>query len=71
MLARWEAPTRYYVARLDRDLFGAWLLTLYWGGRFNRLGRVRMIALQSTEAAEEFVHALERRRLGRRYRRTL
>jgi hypothetical protein len=71
MLARWETSTRYYVARLDRDLFGSWLLTLYWGGRFNRLGRVRKIGLQSAEAAEEFVNALDRLRLGRHYRRTL
>ena len=71
MLARWETPTRYYVARLDRDLFGAWLLTLYWGGRFSRLGRVRTIGLQSAEAVEQFVNALDRRRLGRHYRRTL
>lgn len=33
---RWESPTRYYWARLHRDLLGDWVVSGCYGGRFNR-----------------------------------
>ena len=31
VFCRWERGTRYYLAQLDRDLFGEWVLTRIWG----------------------------------------
>lgn len=54
---------RFYVLRVERDLFGAWLLLREWG-RFGRPGRV----LEEIYATEADANAA-RDRLSRRKRR--
>jgi len=37
---RWERNTRYYEARLQRDLFGDWILIKVWGQINSPRGRI-------------------------------
>ena len=41
MHVRWESPSRYYEAVLQRDLLGDWVLSTANGGLRNRLGALR------------------------------
>jgi hypothetical protein len=40
-LVRFETETRYYVALLQVDLFGEWVVSRAWGGKASRLGQQR------------------------------
>jgi hypothetical protein len=64
-VCRWESSTRYYVGRVQENLFGQWELLRIWGGRGNRLGGMLI------QPAESHAHALallaaEGNRRGRR-----
>ena len=53
--ARFEKETRYYVIRLENDLFGDWIITASNGRIKSKLGQTRIIAfLNFTEAFEQF-----------------
>lgn len=42
-MQRWESERRYYVVMLAPNLFGHWELLQAWGGKGNRLGRLRAL----------------------------
>ena len=42
-MRRWESERRYYVVILTPNLFGDWELVQAWGGKSNRLGRLRAL----------------------------
>ena len=42
--ARFEKETRYYVIRLENDLFGDWIITASNGRIKSKLGQTRIIA---------------------------
>jgi len=42
-MQRWESQRRYYVVMLTPNLFGDWELLQAWGGKGNRLGRMRAL----------------------------
>ena len=48
---RFETDTRYYMMRLEPDLFGDWTLLKAWGGKTNRLGQQRMDHCESYSTA--------------------
>lgn len=56
-MQRWESQQRYYCVLLAPNLFGEWELIQAWGGKGNRLGRLR--ALPVTDYADGLA-ALER-----------
>ena len=68
MHVRWESPSRYYEAVLQRDLLGDWVLSTANGGLRNRLGALRHLALPSREAAVKELASLHKLRLRRGYR---
>lgn len=37
---RWQKGSRYYICRVEQDLFGTWLMSSEWGGL--RVGRRRL-----------------------------
>lgn len=68
-IRRWESECRYYMAWVQRDLFGGLELATVWGGKDNRLGGVRYLPVASLDAAAAALVKLDRRRRARRYRR--
>lgn len=68
MHVRWESPSRYYEAVLQRDLLGDWVLSTANGGLRNRLGALRHLALPSRDAAVKELASLHKLRLRRGYR---
>ena len=67
MHVRWESPSRYYEAVLQRDLLGDWVLSTANGGLRNRLGALRHLALPSRDAAVKELASLHKLRLRRGY----
>lgn len=59
---RFESPTRYYLVRCARDLFGDLVLSRYWGGLGSRRGGVRHCAMANANEALSALAAIERRR---------
>lgn len=68
-MQRWVHPEkrRYYLAELDRDLLGDWVLVRAWGALGSRLGQVRQTIVQSEEEGQRLLRAIERRRHQRGY----
>ena len=67
MIRRWETASRYYIARLEKDLLGDLVLIEINGGKFNRLGHqeTRLVADWSEGIAE--VTKIELRRKKHHY----
>jgi hypothetical protein len=51
---RWETSTRYVETRVMTDLWGETVLIKAWGGKSNRLGNLRTVAV----GAEQITQAL-------------
>jgi predicted DNA-binding WGR domain protein len=50
-MVRWIKANRYYTASLQADLFGAWILLLNWGDRYQRSGQMKQLVYQSEQDA--------------------
>lgn len=57
LVQRWESRHRYYCLMLAPNLFGEWELVQAWGGKGNRLGRLRALPVADYAAG---LNALER-----------
>ena len=68
--SRWEKATRYYVLRLEQDLFGDWVLTRVWGRKGTALGQLRRGFIVSHAEGLARLQKEETRRQGRGYVRT-
>lgn len=66
-LMRWETDTRYVQAQLQQDLLGDWIVMIANGGRFNKRGRLRTVAVADKTAGEFLLACLHKRRLSRGY----
>lgn len=66
LLARWESPHRYYVAKVHADIFGEWVISVARGGRRNNLGATFTKPVESKEAGERALERIDvvRRRRG-------
>jgi predicted DNA-binding WGR domain protein len=64
---RWEKGTRYYEARLHRDLWGDWLLSVRWGRRGTRLSQSRDRPCASYDDGLARLGAVAKRRAQRGY----
>ena len=69
-MVRFESSRRYYVARLSQDLLGDWVLSIVWGGLFNRLGGGTQEIVESYGAGLMLLAQIERKRSTRHYRLT-
>ena len=67
MRARWETSTKYYEARLVRDLLEDWVLVVSRGGKTSRLGALRTLFVSSEEEGMKKIAALEKVRTRRGY----
>lgn len=68
--SRWEKDSRYYLLRLERDLFGAWVLTRVWGRKQTALGQLRREPFDSQIQGLAQLGKEEKRRQSRGYVRT-
>lgn len=59
---RWEKLSRYYEVRLDRDLWGQWVVTRTWGRIGTALGRQSDMPCTSYQNGLQQVAAIEQRR---------
>lgn len=50
LYARFEKRSRYYVIRLEQDLFGYWVITQINGQIKSRLGQTRTLALNDSRS---------------------
>lgn len=64
---RWETEKRYYLASLNRDLFGDWVVTRVWGGRSNRLGRISDVPVPDFLAGIDLLNQIAQQRKRRGY----
>jgi hypothetical protein len=71
MNARWESPTRYYVARVYQDIFGSWVMTCARGGRRNNLGALTTKPVATAEVGRLAIEAIDKVRKRRGYVRVL
>lgn len=69
--ARWESPSRYYVAKVYQDLFNDWVLTCARGGRKNRLGALMTKPVVSREGGLAMIQAIDKVRKSHGYVRVL
>lgn len=67
-LQRWERDSRYYLAGLDRDLFGTWVVTRVWGRIGTALGRIHHEPVASLAEGERALARIARERDRRGYR---
>jgi predicted DNA-binding WGR domain protein len=67
LTSRWTTDNRYYVLRVQTDLFGEWELLKCWGGRRSRLGRHQVVPAQHREHALDLFQRECRRRQRRGY----
>jgi hypothetical protein len=58
---RWENSTRYVEARVMVDLWGEAVLIKAWGGKGNRLGNLRTVAVGSKQIAQELTNISKNR----------
>jgi predicted DNA-binding WGR domain protein len=68
---RWETATRYYMAWMQRNLWGEWEIVRAWGGKDSARGRVRFDIVADTTQGQRLLLRLERERQRRGYRRVL
>lgn len=64
---RWHTATRYYRVESYRDLLGHLVVVIAHGGRFNNLGRLRIMPVADEQEREAKLRQLARRRAQRRY----
>ena len=65
---RWMTATRYYVLRVQQDLFGDWELIKSWGGRSSSRGRSQVVPTSSAVDAIAALSKESKRRARRGYR---
>jgi hypothetical protein len=64
---RWEKGTRYYICRVEQDLFGAWLMISEWGGKWVGRRRLREESYSTYEGAIARFDEVNQRRQRRGY----
>ena len=67
--ARWERKDgRYYIADVEQDLLGDWIVVRAWGGKLNK-GRLSRTPVSTLEEGREALLEIEQRRLKHGYTR--
>jgi predicted DNA-binding WGR domain protein len=67
---RFESSHKYYLLKLEQDLFGNYSLARIWGGRFSRRGNERVERYDShDEAIKRLEHLAKARERRKGYRR--
>lgn len=66
-MQRWQKGSRYYICRVEQDLFGAWLMMSEWGGLQVGRRRVREEVYPTHEQAMARFDEVNQRRQQRGY----
>ncbi len=64
---RWQTEQRYYIATLEKNLFGEWEVRKYWGGRGTRLGGKQTLPVPTYEEGKQHMQKVEKERKQRGY----
>jgi hypothetical protein len=64
---RWQKGSRYYICRVEQDLFGTWLMSSEWGGLRVGRRRLREETFLTYEAALARFNEVNQRRQRRGY----
>ena len=66
---RWENPVkqRYYIAYINLDLFGDYVVTRIWGKKDQQVGKALHTPFSSYQEAVNMFAAIRKRRLHRGY----
>ncbi|MBD1877217.1 hypothetical protein H6F75_27415 [Nodosilinea sp. FACHB-131] len=64
---RWQKDSRYYICRVEQDLFGTWLMISEWGGLWVGRRRLREEAYFSYEEACTRFELINQQRQRRGY----
>ncbi len=62
-----ESENRYYVIILQQNLFHGWSIIKYYGGKFNKLGNMKIEICDSYKDAENKIEKLQKKRKSRKY----
>jgi predicted DNA-binding WGR domain protein len=63
----WQSPTRYYRLEIAQDLFGFWIITRIWRGKYAKNGQTLTISTQSKQDVENWINKIHMQRLKRGY----
>jgi hypothetical protein len=66
-IIRWENAQRYYLAWVQLDLFGNWLVCRRWGSLYNRMGNLRDDVVSSYEAGLFALEEIHKTRIKHHY----
>lgn len=64
---KWESSNRYYIIRLQKNLFGEWTVIKEWGGLRNRLGGSKVNDFTNLEDAVNQINNITKTRKSRGY----
>jgi predicted DNA-binding WGR domain protein len=64
----WGTDTRYYRLELMQDLFGVWIITRRWRGRYSNCGNSKIISVSDQEQIQPWIHRIHKERSKRGYR---
>ena len=65
---RFETDRRYYEIALEKDLFGEWILTRYWGGKGSSHFGQKSQWVESFDLGLEEAEKIKKIRIKRGYR---
>lgn len=63
----WESPTRYYRLEIAQDMFGMWVITRLWKGRFSKKGSKLTISTDDKDAALQWLDKIGKQRAKKGY----
>jgi hypothetical protein len=64
----WITDTRYYRLELMQDLFGVWIITRTWRGRYSKCGNSKIISVSNQEQTQLWINRIHKERSKRGYR---
>ena len=67
IMHKWVTPTRYYQLDASQDLFGVWIITRTWKGRFSKKGNSKTISVDNINHVELFISRIHKQRIKRGY----
>jgi hypothetical protein len=68
MLYEWNTNTRYYRLEMMQDLFGIWMITRTWQGRYSKCGNTKIISVTDQEQIQLWTRRIHKEREKRGYR---
>lgn len=64
---QWHTKTRYYSITIEYDIFGYWVITRNWRGRFSKNGQRKVTSTLCYEEAMQCLKNVSKQREKRHY----